>query len=271
MQLTKSCSKEFNIRNGTLKLGTLHEYRKTEIKNLEDKEEGIFIFNLFFDGIVNANARWINTLFGRAMQFGPTPGVRFPGKFDVAVHEINVVTIGTETITLRNSSATIQRETPNRFIFCMHQLQNAEDCLGIFPNYDDYWNIPQKNAEQFGIQISNVLREKIKRQHKSGIYIIPKNVEPDSMIIYMQHGAITYTPRTLHITNDSEQDFERLMENMNDMAFVKPPIPFKRESEYRFIFTLLTKNMQIIEPKIEPITDGLILDASSLLHFLNQP
>lgn len=47
MHLVKSCSKERNPKRcGTLKIGSLTEYRDSENKEVEDREEGFYRINL---------------------------------------------------------------------------------------------------------------------------------------------------------------------------------------------------------------------------------
>lgn len=246
MLLAKSCEKQFNIKNGTLMLGTLNEYRETEDEQIGDKGEGKIQFNLQFDGDVTISKQWFNTLQPGGWQIGDVKPIYFPGYTTAHFHHVEIVDRDEHTVTLRNSSATIWREAPNCFVFCMSEIKKTHECIGIFPKYDDYWYVNSLNAKSFGVMIGRTLFDKIKSGRDSANHVIPANVDISNLKIHMRHELVKYTDRDLHVTNETAFTLDALTDHLRDMAFLKP-VRFKKEREYRFHYTILSNN-KIIQP-----------------------
>lgn len=255
--------KDFNIKKGTIKLGTLHEYRETEIQHIADKEEGYLKFNLKFDGLVELTSKWFNTLAGNAMRIGHTPPILFPGTTQASYEILNIVYMDDDKIILRDSVATIERRALNGFVFCMSKIRKTKDCIGIFPEYDDYWYVPKMWAARFGYILGGLLRDAIIHHHKTGHPIVSEDLSIDDFSVNLQMDFVDYTSRAIHITNDNKTELDEFMRKMSRIAFIKPPEPFEKELEYRLNYTILSKG-RIFEPTVKSI----ILDSTLLQQFV---
>ena len=264
MLLVKSCMKEHNIKNGTIKLGSLHEYRNTEKKWLQDHEEGIFRFHLKFEGLVEIQLKFLNTLMGGAINLGGEEPIRYPGRTSAHFEVMDIVNQGEHTALLKDSIAVIERDSLNEFIFCVSQLEQANECIDIFPNYNDFWAIPESKSPGFAVQLGRLLMEKIAEARKSGDHIIPENVPIDgSLGVIINTGLVKYMARETHITKEGKSELEDIMQKLGDMAFIKPPEPFQREKEFRFSFQITSNNRVV-----EPVKNHVILDAKTLQEFV---
>lgn len=262
MFLAKSCYKKDHIKNGTLKLGTLHEYRATEIKHIADKHEGMLAFNLQFDDKVQLKTEWINTIFGGSLHFGDQERFNYPGTFTSFANEMHIREWNNEWTTISKSSALIIAEHSDSFVFCMSSIIDKVDCLDIFPEYDDHWYIERSSAVEFGRSIATLLHEKIISSHNSENSILPQNTPIEHLTIHFNYGHVSYIPRHLHITSENIISIELLMKKIRDTAFIKPP-SFNSEREYRFHFTI-SSNGQIIEPAVKHV----ILASNQLQGFV---
>ena len=270
MLLAKSCHMKDNLKKRkTLKLGTLHEYRETEIEQIADPHEGSLTFKLKFLGKVDIDRKWFNTIFSGAIRFGHAEEnesdepIRFPGGFSAHIEKIATGNTTKDKIEVIDSSATITREALNSFVFCMSHIRKTSDCIGIFPEYDDYWYMTASKAEAFGVAVGQLLLEKIKTEHKKGNYIVPNETCTDNIEVYLEHGNVSYVPREIHITNDGSISLNDFMSKMSSMAFIKPPIPFEKEKEYRYQYTIVSEGKIIV-----PTVKYLILEAEQLTEFL---
>ncbi|KAF2393159.1 hypothetical protein [Pseudomonas frederiksbergensis] len=260
MLLAKSCAKQFNVKNGTLMLGTLNEYRETEDEQIGDKREGKIQFNLRFDGDVTISKQWFNTLQPGGWQIGDVKPINLPGYTAAHFHHVRTVGIDEHTVTLRDSSATIWREALNCFIFCMSEVKKTYECIDIFPTYDDYWYVNSLNAQHFGEMIGRTLFDKIQSGRASGNHIIPANVDITNLKIHMRHELVKYTDRDILITSETAYTLDALINQLRDMAFVKPTL-FKKEKEYRFHYTILSNNKII-----EPLVNRLVINSEHLVR-----
>lgn len=259
MLLAKSCTKPYNIKSGTLRLGSLHEYRETEIEQIADKEEGSLRYKLKFDGDVTIPTRIFNTLNGSAFKIGRDPVINFPGISNLSIGELNIVESGFENVTLRNSSAIIVREAPNCFVYCMSKVRKMSDSHNIFPDYDDSWYFRDFHADRFARSVGRILLNTIKAEHIKGNFVVPEQTDLGKLRMCFNHGEILYIDREIHITNKNISLLEDLIQKMGSMAFIKPPIPFAKEKEYRFQYTIVLDGYPV-----PPIKKSLILNSESL-------
>jgi len=265
MLLAKSCEKKDNIRNGTLKLGSLHEYRSTENKQIADAEEGVLKFNIKFDGTVSIDTNLFNTIFSGVIGSGSKVVKKPNGHFEAQLNLNDFDNRNPKFVSLTNSSATIKRESLNSFIFCVSAIDEMQECVGIFPNYDDCWYIKKADTKRFGIDIGKILTHTIKREYKLKNYIVPKGTDMKSLKVLIRHDLVSYIPRDIHITNESNFTLGDFWKSIQDMAFIKPLDPFGREKEYRFHYTLVSDNKIIVPQK-----NNLILDAERLQKYILQ-
>ncbi|MGE7094739.1 hypothetical protein ACQKIS_00945 [Pseudomonas fulva] len=262
MLLGKSCKKEHHIKNGTIKLGTLYEYRSIENDELIDKHEGMLSFFLKFHGRVSIPTQWFVTLNGGAIGINQVRPLRFPGKSSAHFLRVEVETTHDERIVLIDSSAVISRESPNSFIFCVSHVRKTTDCIGIFPSCNDYWFIREAQAEAFARELGTMLLQQIYAGHETGNHIIPADADISSVKIHFEYGNVHYMERVTHIQQHSDLTLEEFGNKINNMAFTKPK-SYSRELEYRFQFTILSNNKIV-----EPIVKSVFLDAAPLLDMI---
>jgi hypothetical protein len=262
MILVKSCKARDHINKGSFKLGTLREYRETELKEIADKEEGVLRFHIKFDGQVEVEKKWFNTLFASVYQNGDIAPTIFPGKFKAIVQKLHPISSSENSIIIRNSSALIERESPNCFVYCMSAVNNLDECKGMFRNYDDYWAIDYDSAEKFGIELAQILYNAIIDEHKKPISLIPKHLNPEQISIELRLDEVKYFERDIHFSEKNENKLSELMQILFDTAFIKPQ-SFHHEKEFRFRFTLLFRG-EIIEPMVKAI----IMSSEKLKKFV---
>ncbi|MVV51928.1 hypothetical protein EJA72_27350 [Pseudomonas sp. PB120] len=263
MFLAKRCDKKHNIKSGSLlKLGSLYEYRATEKLQIADREEGIYTFKVKLDGIVTIDRVWHNTIFP-GMVIGDNDCIQFPGQNSMRMDSYTYVEREGENVTLQDSSATITREDHNSFIFCMSHVKEQRDCMELFPDYDDQWFINYKDAHKFGIAIGTTLLSTIDTESRVGNFIIPEEFCNRDLRINFRCDEVTYDLREIHINNTTHLLPDELKSRMKDIAFTKPPIPFKSEKEYRFQYTLHS-NGTIVPPSL----NSLLINSEPLQKFL---
>lgn len=258
--LGKSCTKANNIKNGTIKLGTLHEYRSTENLEILDRKEGMLSFFLKFDGNVRVNSKWLDSMT-ESICFIETPMANLPGLVRSKIN-FKVTGIEKEHVTLTDSSATIYREALNTFVFCISSVMEKHECVGMFKGYDDYWYLNQSSAQEFGLRLCDILLTYIVDQHDEGNYILPKETNLQNLEIKLRGGLVYYVAREIHITGDGDIALEKFRSTVMHMAFIKPE-EFQHEKEFRFELTAVVDGMIV-----EPVVKFVILDSSSLTHLL---
>lgn len=262
MHLVKSCHAKDHIRSrNTLKLGTLHEYRATEIKEIADADEGTYVFTLNFIGAVSVDIAWYKTLATNTVCIGDDyddiQALRFPGRTDAHFLDVTFGPRKGRTIELIDSTAIIKREVLNSFIFCMSQVREIGEASEIFPHYDDNWSMSIQRARLFADRSGKLLLREIRRRRQEGQHIVPEHLDLDRLDVSIQHGPVTYAPRALTFGNGADLTLERLAPLLASMAFLKTK-NYSHEREYRFQYTLVYAGM-IVEPLSKDI---IIRDAS---------
>lgn len=263
MLLGKNCKKKYNVKNGTIKLGTLDDYRTTEITELRDEKEGTLSFNLNFEGDVVVSTELLNTILSGALHLGDNASnIAFPGKFRAHLHNFKKIYNDPMFTTLRDTTITIQRESLNSFIFCTSKIKKMSEAVGLFEGYDDCWYLMHNRADQFGKTLGQILLNRIITGHHNGEHIVPKDTNIETLQIFMQHSEIEYIPREINISKNASITVQEFMKKIETMAFVKPD-DFSTEREYRFNYTIISNN-SIIEPSVKHIT----LDSTPLLDLI---
>lgn len=251
MLLAKNCYTKDNAQTcGTIKLGTLYEYRTIENPELADAGEGKFVFNLSLDGTVEIENRWFNTIFGGGVTLGGPAGLPNPNRRQVFIDRILQVASTPTTQILRDSKATIQHEAFNEFIFCMSLVEDFQSARGIFPHYDDCWFMDPEKAHEIADEYAKLLLLKIEDGRASGNHVVSPDISLEGLGVIFKHGLVEYVPREIHITNSSDMTVENFIKRTSDLNYVKPP-SFSHEKEYRFSFTLFSKENKPIEPIVK--------------------
>ena len=249
MQLVKFCKPEHNIHQGAkLRVGTLHEYRSIENSELRDEAEGKYEFTIEFRGEVELDRRWANLLFQNIVGFGNTDSTpRFPGKISAKVEHLHMVEQKGENVVIKDTTAKIYREIPDCLIFCMSLLTKVDEML--FKDYQDNWNFPQEKANKFAMHIANLIMEQTKLTDFDDS--ISEGNSPNSikgLHVNAMHREVIYQDRHLVITQQNMPSFEKFTEILLNIPFIKPPEPYSKEKEYRFVFELRNQE-RLFQPK----------------------
>ena len=263
MLLAKNCFTKDNLKTRkTIKLGTLHEYRKIESAQIVDNGEGKYSFFLKFDGTVEIEKPWFSLMFQGAIGIGDDEHLpRIPGAFSAAIHNLEMVGGNDKIIKVRNSSASIHREALNSFIFCMSQVRKLRDAIGLFPDYDDCWYMTATKAHDLGVALSTLLRDRVISGRETGNHIVDPHIPLVDLSIHCRHELVSYLGREIHISNSSLFTVDHFIRKIWDMAFVKPP-SFVAEKEYRYSFTIAAGDRILI-----PTVDNVILNAEQLVDW----
>ncbi|WP_339231045.1 hypothetical protein MHH62_13875 [Pseudomonas sp. FSL L8-0168] len=266
MLLAKSCHRKDHIASRkTLRLGTLAEYRETEIQQIADRHEGTLTFDIKFKGLVNIEPRWFNTLFAGAIHIGShdnEPVYSLPGRSTVQVDHIEYVGPSMDLLTVKDSSATITREATDSFIFCMSSIRRTHECIGMFADYDAYWYVKSLHAHSFGKALGRILRSTIKERHASCNYLVPKDTCMKTLNVFLEVDSVIYTGRNIEISNNSIIPLREYMRRMETMTYLKP-VEFQHEKEMRFRYIIVSEGKII-----SPIVKSVILDAETLLPYV---
>lgn len=263
MLLAKNCYKKDNIlRRGTIRLGSLYEYRATEQEQIADSEEGLFSYEIEFNGEVLVSRRWLNAIFNPAIRLSVAgaddlPHQMLPGLFEIAVHSLNYRRLdatGNDFI-VTDSSASISREVINGFMFCTSLIRKTSESKGIFPNYDDCWYLNPSNADRIAEYMCRILSKKIVTCRDEGNHLIPPEIDLNGLEVICQHGLVIYQDRHLVITKEADAPLNEFSERTRNLHFVKPP-KFSHEKEYRFSFWIISGNKFV-----EPLKNSVILEA----------
>ncbi|MDC0686151.1 hypothetical protein POF53_00985 [Mitsuaria sp. RG] len=257
MLLAKSCHTKDNVKSrGTVRLGSLHEYRNTEIQQIQDRKEGTLEFNLKFDGVVAVNKRELALLLqglGIIDDSIELPNY-YPGAFSVYVENWDDIGRTDESILLRDCSLVVSRQVHNSFIFCMSKVRMMKDARGLFPEYDDCWYVKYTDIDYLGCALGNALLKKVRESLKTDTPLISKDAKPDELEVQVIAQMVKYCPREVHIRSGEGLKFDSFMRAMETMAFIKPE-SFAHECEFRFQFFIEDK-----ENRYHPLVNSVILD-----------
>lgn len=222
MPLYKHCHLKHNIKQGwnTLRLGTLHSFRKHEDARLRDEGEGKFRYEIAFPQRTAVSPQWLQ-------QFDIGDG----GEVDVGQLIFTPSGVQVDRINLMGSSH-------NCWIFCVSTKSSGAG--GISENYDSSWEISGDKVELFGRYLAAVLFDHITFDDlpqwltsRLGIKEILSRLS-----IRIMHKAVEYGSRAFPITNESEAPVSKIVEWRASVPFRKPS-GFSHEAEYRFTYTLL--------------------------------
>lgn len=259
MYLVKSCyGKDHILRRRTIKLGTLYEYREIESEQIVDPEEGTFRFKLSLDNEVEVPKRWANAMFSGAVGFG---GEAAPMLGAVSAHldRVHIVSNNEHSIVFGQCKASIERQAPNSFIYCMSAVRRVDHANGIFPDYDSSWAITRSKAGDLAAALARNLRETLLSLEQGGNSALPEGIAVSELQICCRHELVNYVPRDLHIQVHGAVSVDDFMQSIRDMSFVKPP-SYAHELEYRFSFTLVRDDLII-----QPMVKNIILPAGDAL------
>lgn len=249
MQLVKFCKPEHNIHRGSkLRIGTLHEYRTIENPDLRDEAEGKYEFTIDFPEEIELDRRWTNLLFQGSFAFGNTDDVpRFPGEFSTYVEKMTHVRSNANSIVLKDTTIKIHRGISDCLVFCMSLLPNVE--AKLFEKYEDHWTFPAEKVNTFAMRLGSLIMNQAKlSSFDDSISASHSPASIKSLTLSLRHREVIYRERHLIITEHNRPTFDEMIEILSNIQFVKPPEPFSKEKEYRFVFELQDEQ-RIFPPK----------------------
>lgn len=241
MFLVKSCKKKDNVlQSKTIKIGTLHEYRKTESLQILDKEEGFYRISIDFQNkaisldylnLLNSSS---NSLMDSYIEYLGT----YPALLDRKMVSLKA------RHTIRNN---------NRFIFCISKLEAPVDSISLFADYDSYWHIDFQHNDEFIEKLKAIFLKEIKKRITEGEKIFSKDrVNLKKLKIKAHYQEIIYTERSLRIDNANLFSMqEKLVGIFNDIKYIKP-IDFQNEKEFRIVFDFY-EGEKLLTPVVEKI------------------
>lgn len=255
MYLVKSCFKKDHIKKRrSLRIGSLIEYRDTELEQIADKEEGT-----------------IRISFALKNFHIPTKLFNFINYYhysDNSTHIDHLITGGRsaiipDAIVLNNFSATYSLKNLNRFIFCISLLDNHEDAKGIFPDYDDYWHININQTQHLAKSIANELLSTIKGKIASQIKLFKENPNAADLSVRWHVRNICYEDRVIHVDNHKlYTNTQHVVDSLQHTYMIKPK-SFAKEKEIRFAFDIYEGNKLL-----HPLDKSIIIDASTILFMV---
>ncbi|ENQ6391592.1 MULTISPECIES: hypothetical protein [Klebsiella] len=252
MYLVKSCSKQNNPKtSGTLRIGSLTEYRDSENKEVEDREEGFYRIN------IDLKDKWITTnLFSHLNKSHLSLS-------SVHIHHLALKGSYEDRI-LVDYHANYTWDNLNRFIFCITKTERAEDAQNIFSGYDDSWSIDYKKITWMKKAMEKNVLQKVKELISSGEMIFGSDFnDPGKIRIQSYTQDIIYQARDLYLGNkDIDAMSETLISLFENVKFIKP-VDFKKEKELRFVFDFYYDGI-IIFPQI----NSLIVPATGIIELL---
>lgn len=243
MFLVKSCKKKDNVlQSKTIKIGTLHEYRKTESLQILDIEEGFYRISIDFQNKA-ISVDYLNLLNSSSNSL-------MDSHIDYA--SFCPALLG-RVMTSLKAQHTIKNN--NRFIFCMSKLDHPKESTSLFPDYDSYWHMDFQHNDEFIEKLEVIFLEEIKMRIAKGEKIFSKDkINLKKLKIKTHYQEIIYTERALHIDNENLFSMrEKLIGIFNDIKYIKP-IDFQREREFRIVFDFYEGDRLLI-----PIVEKIII------------
>lgn len=254
MYLVKSCYKQNNPNtSGTLKIGSLTEYRNSENKEIEDHEEGFYRIN------IDLKDKWITThLFNHLNKSHLSSS-------SADIHHLAMKGYYGDRV-LVDYRADYTWINLNRFIFCITKTESVEDAQNIFSGYDDSWSVSYIKITWLKKQMETNILNKVKEMIASGELIFGSSFnDPRKITIKSYTQDIIYKPRDLYLGNkDIDAMSDTLISLFENVKFIKP-INFEKEKEVRFVFDFYY-NESIVFPQI----NSLIIPAVGVIELIDQ-
>lgn len=265
MLLAKSCFSKDHVQNRkTIRIGSLQEYKLTESKQIVDREEGTLSLHFKFDEPITLKRSLYNDLFGPLVYIGgDVKKSPYAGKFNMEMHNLLIMHESHSQVTIKLDSAKIEQTWFNSFIFCMSRLRKMQDAIGIFPDYDDYWYLQEANMREFGNKVGGLLKKHVIREQIKGNFILPEHIDTSKLQLYIDHKEVAYISRQTHINQQNVEQLSSIAERMANTAFIKPPEPFEKEKEFRFIYTFVYEGSAV-----PPLKNSVILEIPELMPML---
>lgn len=184
------------------------------------------------------------------------------GAVSAHLDRVHVVSNSEHSIVFGECKASIERQAPNSFIYCMSAVRRVPHADGIFPDYDSSWAITRSKANDLAAGLARSLRKTLLSLEQDGKSALPEGVAVGDLQIGCRHELVNYVPRDLHIQVHGAVSVDDFMQSIRDMSFVKPP-SYANELEYRFSYTLIREGFVI-----QPTVKNIILSAEEIIDLL---
>jgi hypothetical protein len=241
MNLIKFCKSDHNIRSGAkLRVGTLFQYRQIENADIQDGEEGNYLFEINFPEKIELDRNWSNLLFSGIVHFGGEDLKQFPripGGVAAHIDKMHIVEQRANSVVVEDTKVTLKRTSINSFIFCMSMMENAEKCP--FEGYDDHWFEPFSSANQLANRMGELIFSQARLEaFDTSLAKVHSPTTIAKLSLNVRHQKVQYRDRSITVTPDNHISFEELYKTIVDIPFSKP-LSYAGEREYRFVFDLV--------------------------------
>ncbi|EOJ9631677.1 hypothetical protein NVV55_16215 [Enterobacter hormaechei] len=255
MFLVKSCKQEHNLRVcGTLRIGTLQEYRDTYEQQILDKYEGTYLAHMNLSNI-HLPIPLINFLFYshhshmsgdiKNLSIGKQSAI-FPGH-----------------LIIERCDSIINYSSYNRFIFCISKLDDPNNSKSIFKDYDSMWHFRYENLISYAHIIAFCLFKEISKKLEIGEKIFTKKTPITDLKVKFKTQEILYTERSCIIDNRMiHTDIDSVVQIFNSIKFIKPK-QFEKEKELRIVFDFFDG-----DELLYPVIKSIIINATPLMSFV---
>lgn len=267
MFLVKSCKSKDNIKvRRTVRIGSLDEYRQTEIEEIADKNEGTIDYAIRLENKSKVCKYWMNHALGGFVHFGEIyeSPVSIPGRINIHINNLTLSSSSSEYLYLENVDILARREHFNCYVFCMSAFKRPKFARGLFKGYDDLWSVGISSAGKISEILSGKVLEKAKDFFRDNPDKLPKGFSPDDLVIECEHKLVKYVPRYIKFKSTDRFSLDDLLVQLSDISFIKPPHPFSRECEYRFRFLLKAGSVYI-----EAWDNSLIVECPEILDLID--
>lgn len=254
MRYVKSCkSKDNPLRCGTIKIGSLHEYRDIEEEQIADRQEGFIELVLKLDDIhlkLDEFQEFLNSHNSYA-SFETIGHINTGGPSDAVP--------GLHHFPRFHAKSNLNRN--NLFVFCLSAVENHEE-VKISTEYDDCWHFEKDDIQEMALGLIKGLFSSIWSNRR---VIFPKHNLSESFEIEACWEQITYTPRKI-VVNNYIYHTNRLkyLEMVRRPQFIKP-IDFSSEKEFRICFDIYDNGVML-----HPAVKHIIISAENIKHLIRQ-
>ena len=240
---------------GTLRLGTLSEYRRAENHAVRDEHEGTFKVSLDFpqETTVSIEALQRATLHTSPVSLGTSANnIRtrtFSGRFTegcvFSVDNVSVASRTDEKITL-SGNVTVHSEGADAYVLCLSKDPKVGSII-LDPEYNSVWSIKTGSILDFANEMIKVLTPLLATgeyvsQESVGPFVAPGFQFPRSKRNQLQFCLVAeiwpvlYREREIVLSSDISENVVREIYSCIDRSASIKPSHFIHEAEVRIIF-----------------------------------
>lgn len=257
MYIVKSCQSDFNPLTGrTIRIGSIDEYRQTEIEEIADQGEATFNFTVHLENTDIPMALFNALQFGAGM-LNDSEIIRLSG-----MRQSQVIKGGMHIGQMKSRH---RWHGCNCLAFCMSRLNAHEEANTLFESYDDYWYFEESSLDKIGELIRQQVELKLREDMlESGNPASLAQLEKFTCLLKVQQ--VVYSTRHVEISNfNSEARSTVFLDDLiNNYRYLKPQ-QFSHEKEIRFLFECFDDG-KLISPEFKSI----IIDATPIVNFIKR-